>query len=136
MTPRTPPKRKAIPVGVKLAAALRMLGFAETEIEWHHSPPLGQRPYDEHDYDPPQLDPDHIEIMPKDAHRKRTAEIDVPAIAKSTRITTAHERFKATLLAKATGDDPPRVVKRHVIRSRGFDKRHRPMRSRKFEART
>jgi hypothetical protein len=43
--PRVSDVRKAIPLGVKLAVALRQLGFAKGErVDFDHDPALGLRP--------------------------------------------------------------------------------------------
>jgi hypothetical protein len=60
-------------------------------------------------------------------HDKKTAEIDLPQIAKQRRLVRA-ARIRA-------GEEPPRF--KHKLRSRGFDKQHRPLRSRNtFQRRT
>lgn len=101
-------ERDKIPVGTKLAACLILLGFDLDEpIEWHHSPPIAQRAWDGRAYDPPANDPYYIVPMGKAAHRKRTAEIDIPAIAKTKRITKAQEEFRTRMLAKSTGEPAP-----------------------------
>lgn len=96
-------------------------------------------------------------LMPKfiAAHRKKTAEIDVPQIRKADRI----RKKRTPQIAKIDGheiefvidDDNPGVARRpdperdpelfvkprrRKINSRGFQKGHRPIRSRGFERRT
>lgn len=67
------------------------------------------------------------------AHRKKTAEIDVPSIAKTKRLATA--RAALTMLLE-TGEKPPLPKRRsRKIASRPFPKGHRPIRSRGFETR-
>lgn len=70
-----PPKRKNIPMGVKLEAALLLLGFKPgEEVEWDHFPALALRPVNEAgtDYDPPQLDPRHLRPLRPAAHLAKT----------------------------------------------------------------
>jgi hypothetical protein len=120
-----------MPVTVQRDAALIALGFDPATVEWHHSPPLGLRPYDEATgkYTPDANDPRYIVPMGKAPHRERTAKIDVPAIAKTKQLTKNHAAFVATMLAKAGVDDAPRDVRRSRIPTRPFQKGHRPMRS-------
>lgn len=53
-------------------------------------------------------------------HRKKTAKVDVPAIAKNKRIRKKAERFDERMYAKVTG--VPYEKPRSRIKSRGFDK--------------
>jgi hypothetical protein len=112
---------------VKLHAALIALGLDPDNVDWHHSPALGLRRWDEAtgDYDPPANDPRRIVPMARTTHHERTAAVDIPAVAKAKRVTAAHDAFRARILAKSIGDDPPRDVKRHRIPSRPFQKRNR-----------
>jgi hypothetical protein len=75
--PRVSDVRKAITLGVKLAVALRQLGFAKGErVDFDHDPALALRPWDDEkqDFIPPQLDPDFIVIAPRPlTTRRRTA---------------------------------------------------------------
>lgn len=60
----------------------------------------------------------------KAEHRLKTSLVDIPAIAKSKRITKAEEEFRARMLAKIRGDVAkikPGKVKAKIA-SRGFDK--------------
>jgi hypothetical protein len=69
------PKRKAIPMGVKLQACLRMMGYdSEDEIEWDHIPALARRAVNEDgtDWVPAQLDPEYIRPMRKADHARKT----------------------------------------------------------------
>lgn len=100
-------KRLRIPLWVKLDAALLMLGLDPEQVDWHHEPPLKLRPWTGTDYDPPQLDPRHIVPLPKAEHRARTATVDLPAVARTTRLLKARMEFRAMLLAKATGEPRP-----------------------------
>jgi hypothetical protein len=62
-------------LSVKLAVALRMLGFRpEDRVQFDHDPALALRPWDEEkqDFIPPQLDPEYIVIRTEPAHDKKT----------------------------------------------------------------
>jgi len=67
--------RKNIPLSIKLAVALRMLGFVKGQrVNFDHHPALGLRDWDEEkrDFIPPQLDPEFIVIRTKPVHDKKT----------------------------------------------------------------
>ena len=49
--------------------------------------------------------PTNLVARPIIEHRIKTAKVDVPTIAKSNRISAAHEDFKRRVLAKVTGDE-------------------------------
>ena len=129
---------KNIPLSIKLAVALRMLGFAKGQrVDFDHDPALGLRDWDEEkrDFIPPQLDPDFIVIRTKPVHDKKTNGngatsygSDKHAIAKIDRVCEAVEAFRRRLLAKADPDidAPPR--QRSKIPSRRFSRQHRPLR--------
>ena len=117
--------RKAIPLSVKLAVALRLLGF-EGPVEFDHDPALALRDWDEAagDFTPPQLDPNYIVIRTRDDHRAKTGGrkgekrstsygSDAHAIAKLDRLTADHQEFCRRLLAKDAGEavPPPRKSK-------------------------
>ena len=132
--------RKDITLRVKLAVALRMLGFAKGQrIDFDHDPALGLRDWDEaaQDFIPPQLDPELITIRSKPAHDVKTNGngatsygSDKHAIAKIDRVSEAVEAFRKRMLAKVDPDvdAPPR--ERSRIPSRGFSREHRPFRNR------
>jgi hypothetical protein len=132
--------RKDIPLRVKLAVALRMLGFAKGQrVDFDHDPALGLRDWDEEkrDFIPPQLDADFIVIRTKPDHDKKTNGngatsygSDKHAIAKIDRVSEAEEAFRRRLLAKEDPDIdvPPRPRSR--IPNRGFSRFFRPLRSR------
>lgn len=136
-----PPPRRAIPVSIKLAVALRALGLRETEINWSHEPALGLRAFDDRDYDPPQHDPEYIFIRTKPKHDEitfkdnGTGRSDLGAIAHVKRVARNEAEHRAEMTAKLTGQDAPvlRRVKRNIP-SRGFSKQQRPLRGRKFNA--
>lgn len=136
--PRTSDVRKAIPLSVKLAAALRMLREAgvldDGPVQYDHTPALGLRDWDDAagDFIPRQHDPAYIVIRNKPAHRTKTSGrkgeqrstsygSDQHAIAKLDRLTPQHEDFRRRLLAKATGESVPEPRK-CKIPSRPFPK--------------
>ena len=124
-------KRPHMPVSVQRDAALIALGLEPGNVDWHHEPALALRPYRDEGgkrlYTPDANDPRHIIPMARDGHHARYGH-DRRAIDKTRRNGEAEELFRRKLLAKAGLDDKLRNVKRHRIPSRGFDKRHRPMR--------
>jgi hypothetical protein len=94
--------RRAIPLSVKLKAALHALGLEPDSVEWHHEPALSLRPIVGDDTDPPANDPRHIIPMAKAEHRERTAKLDAKVIAKVRRISRAEAEFRERVLAKMT----------------------------------
>jgi hypothetical protein len=67
------------------------------------------------------------------AHRKKTADKDVPELRKADRLAKARAALDVVL---ATGEKPPRPTNKRRIPSRPFQKGHRPLRSRSsFERR-
>lgn len=66
-------------------------------FDWHHNVPKAHDGPDTHW---------NIAPMEKAPHRKRTAEIDVPTIAKSKRIVKAHDAHQKIMAAKVTGIEP------------------------------
>lgn len=94
--------RRHISLEQKLAAAIRELFQIPHEhaklmtadqmlslVEWHHIEYHATEGSDEHW----NLDPMTIK-----GHKARTAKIDLPQIAKTKRITKAHEEFRRTIL--------------------------------------
>jgi hypothetical protein len=138
--PRVSDVRKDIPLRVKLAVALRMLGFAKGQrVDFDHDPALGLRDWDEENQDfiPPQLDADFIVIRTKPDHNKKTNGngatsygSDKHGIAKIDRVSEAVEAFRRRLLAKSDPDIDLPTRPRSRIPSRGFSRQHRPLRSR------
>lgn len=55
-----------------------------------------------------------------DAHRKKTAKVDRPQMAKADRVSDAHTEFRRKILARPCGQ---KREKRGTIPSRGFQKR-------------
>ena len=72
------PKRKKIPLGVKLEACLKIMRshllLDEGFVEWDHHPALELRPINEagDDYEPPQLDPRYIQPLVGADHALKT----------------------------------------------------------------
>jgi hypothetical protein len=64
-------------------------------------------------------EPWNLEPRPIMEHRKKTAKLDVPAIAKTKRVCATHEEFKRKVLAKPCGhkrEKSPRWPKRSFRR--------------------
>ena len=72
------PKRKKIPLGVKLEACLKIMRshllLDEGFVEWDHHPALELRPLNAagDDYEPPQLDPNYIQPLVRADHALKT----------------------------------------------------------------
>lgn len=146
--PRVSDVRKDPPLSVKLAVALRMLGFTkEDQVQYDHDPALGLREWDEEkrDFIPPQNDPDWIVIRTKPSHRTKTTGrkgeravtsygSDQHAIAKIDRLQKEQAAFRSRLLAKDAGESSP-GKSRQSIPSRGFAKGHRPIPGKPFRSR-
>jgi hypothetical protein len=121
-------RRKHRPVSVERDACLELLGLLGKKIEWHHMPPLSQRPQDPHTglYTPDENDPRHIVPMEVEAHRlqtvgdRRPLSGDISVAAKIKRVTKDQEEFRRKVLAKEPGQ--VRALKR-TIQSRPFPKR-------------
>jgi hypothetical protein len=152
--------RKAIPVKVKLAAALINSITAGTPssieaainiayaMEFDHRPPLCERPYDTEagDFIPAQNDPRYIDALDKDYHQERTtgrrpgAEktvttrgSDVGERARTKRIKARLETHTAALNAKAgllVIPAPAKKRPKRKIPSRPFSKGKRKWNSR------
>ena len=124
------PKRPYMPLAVKLAACLHLLGIDPDNVEFDHDPSLGMRPRDPEtgDWIPPANDPRHIVPRSADGHKLKTfgdhvpLSGDVSKIAKLDRIEKEQAAFRARLLAKETGEP---VVKRKAWPKRPFPKRPR-----------
>ena len=136
------PRRKSIPLGVKLAVALRALGVKASEIDYSHEPALGLRAINDDgtDYKPAQLDPEFIFIRARAAHDEitfkdnGTGRGDLTAIAHVRRTASKHGAHVQRIAAKGTGQKPPPKRGRR-LQSRGFGKGQRPLRSRSFQKR-
>jgi hypothetical protein len=142
--PRVSDVRKDIPLSVKLAAALRMLGFTKDDhVQYDHDPALGLRDWDEEKWDfvPPQLDPEYIVIRTRAAHRTKTSGrkgearvtsygSDAHAIAKIDRLEKDQAAFRAKLLSKGNGAETPEQSRsKSRMQSRGFNGKSRPFRT-------
>lgn len=135
MTAIAPPRRKPIPDSVKVQVLLRQLGLKGKKVDWSHEPALGLRAIkqDGSDYDPAQLDPEFIYAREAEDHDKLTFKDngsgrgDLAAIAHVKRTAKKHRAHQEAMAAKAEGRTIERPRKA-MIRSRGFDKRHRPLR--------
>lgn len=122
--------------------------------ELDHRPALTDRPYDTEagDFIPPQNDPAHIFLIEAPEHDERTfgrkpgaaktvttRGSDVGERARSRSIRTAEAVHQAAIASKS-GDyrgaaqilagAPKRIKPKRKMQSRGFDKGHRPLRSR------
>jgi len=137
--PRARDVRKELPLSLKLAVALRMLGLKSEEVQFDHDPALGIRPWNDEkqDFVPPQHDPEWIVIRRKPEHGNKTNGgaatsygSDKHAIAKIDRVSEAEEAFRRRLLAKSDPDIDAPERPRSRIPSRGFSRQHRPLRSR------
>lgn len=88
-------------------------------VEWDHYPVPVALGGDNH--------PTNLVARPILEHRTKTAKIDVPAIAKTARISAAHEDFKRRVLAKVTGEETGEAPKRKALipgsRGTGFRKK-------------
>lgn len=73
-----PPKRKNIPIRIKLEACLILLGFDADEVakrlpDFDHYPALGRRRFDDSNYYPAQLDPRYLRPIKADDHLRKTS---------------------------------------------------------------
>ncbi len=68
------PKRKAIPLSVKVEICLRLLGIDPADVQWDHAPALELRPVNDDgtDFDPPQHSAAHIQPLSRAAHAAKT----------------------------------------------------------------
>lgn len=111
-----PPKgfRKVPGLEVKLRALLLHGPVLDVEgdpivdlalITWDHCPPLMQREYDQsrNDTIPAANDPEFIIPKAIPEHRKKTAEIDIPEIAKTKRLSDEQILFRRRILEKSEG---------------------------------
>ena len=138
-----PPKgfRKYMPLKVKLEALLIHGAVYDADgrqvtdltlIQWDHCPAVMQREYDAltNDTIPPVNDPRFIVPRAVEVHRKKTAEKDIPEIAKTKRLSDEQRAFRGRLLAKGGSDGlarscwperTERAIKRKIP-SRSFPK--------------
>ncbi len=119
-------KRPHMPVTVQRDAALIALGLDPANVDWHHEPALGIRPYDEETgkWAPDANDPRHIVPLAREAHAARYSK-DRHAVDKTRRNGEAHAEFRQKMLAKTGLDDEPKDVKRWRWPSRPFRRQER-----------
>lgn len=140
------PKRKPATKDEKLAAALIIilkLTRAESKemttkqindlVEWDHMPVPFAIARDI-GWTPAQYNhPSNLVPVLKAEHRTKTNKQDIPAIAKTDRISPAHKEFQSRVLATKTGQGeatskPASKLKSGTkIRSRGFEKGQRKL---------
>lgn len=147
-------KRDHISLTVKLAAALLMLRDENGELLIPHEHAklmsadqiISLYQFDHYpirkDDDGPD-EPWNLEPKGIMRHRKKTAEIDVPQMAKADRL-QGNATLHAAAMASKRGDyagaaqilaTAPKPKFKRKIASRGFQQGHRPLRSRGFERR-
>jgi hypothetical protein len=106
---------------------LRSTGTAEeicSVVEWHHS----FRHASGGDTRPQNITPMRIadHKVKTFGSKATTAGSDVHGAAQSKRLQRSHEEFKARMLAKATGAEPPKRKAKAKIANRPFSKQSRP----------
>jgi hypothetical protein len=127
-----------------------------SDLEFDHRPPLLERDYDEEagDFMPPQNDPDYIDAkigadhdfktFGRRAGAERTVHTRGSDVGEAAHIKHRHdsEKLHEARMAMKRGDpeaisrilggvrQKSRLKPKQKIKSRGFDKRHRPMRER------
>ena len=134
------PKRKHIPMAVKLEACLLMMGLDPKKVDWDHHPALGLRPVNDDgtDYDPPQLDPRYIMPRERDEDHKFktfgrkgesrlsiTGDGDVSRIAKAERLEKARRDMLHIERGERVKPERPKSQwpKGRKLQSRGFQRR-------------
>lgn len=132
--------RLRVPLLAQLHAALRQLGFEPHEVELDHDPALGIRPIDPETglTIPHPNDPRFLVWRPKAEHAVKTtgrsgesrlsdqANGDTSKAAKVKRISADQEQFRARLLAKSEGREPPQTSRfKRKIPSRPFPKKEK-----------
>ena len=132
--------RKHIPIGVKLKAALLMLGFSEDEIaggvEWDHQPALALRIVDpvSGELQPHPNDPRYLRPLRTEEHAVKTrgagattAGSDVGVAAKLKRLERDRrggEEFRRRMLTKGPDEpEPPLTKRKRPWPKRAFPKR-------------
>lgn len=106
-------KRPHMPVSVQRDAALIALGLDPANIDWHHEPALGIRPYDAETgkWTPDANDPRHIVPLAREAHAARYTK-DRQAVDKTRRNGESEAEFRQKMLAKIGQEDKPKDVKK------------------------
>ena len=143
---RTSEHRRPIPIGVKLHAALLLLGFTQDEItgglEWDHQPALALRIVDPATGElvPHPNDPRYLRPLRKAEHAVKTrgsgattAGTDVGSAAKVKRIEkdpSGGEEFRRRVLAIKRGDEPPPSKRKRAWPTRPFPNSQRSRSSR------
>lgn len=104
-----------MPLSVKLAACLDMLGLTGKTINWDHDPPLAMRERTEDGgYIPAANDARFIRPLIEDDHDAKTNGTHVPLsgdkskIAKLKRVEDKAEAFRNRILAKEPGREKPK----------------------------
>lgn len=106
-----------MPLAVKLAACLDMLGFLGKEFDWEHTIALELRDRDPVTGDtiPPSNDPRYIRPMLREQHREKTfgtksttAGSDIHAIARVKRLSRKQEEFRQRMLEKLPKEERPK----------------------------
>jgi len=136
----TTASRKAIPVGVKLHAALLLLGFTDDDIAggiaWDHSPALALRFVDPETGKlvPEANDPHFLQPLRTADHRTKTcgrrgearstsAGSDQNRIAKIDRLAPEHEEFRRRMLTKGEREKPVAAKLKRAWPSRPMNRR-------------
>ena len=132
--------RKHISVGVKLHAALLLLGFTDDEIAggiaWDHDPPLALRFVDPETGKlvPDANDPHYLQPLRTAEHRTKTsgrrgerrstsAGSDQNRIAKVDRLAPEHEEFRRRMLTKGEREAPAAAKPKRAWPSRPMNRR-------------
>lgn len=91
-----------------------------SRFDWHHYPiAKAHGGVDAHH---------NLTPIPRADHKRITAKIDIPRIAKGKRITAGLTMHAARMEAKTTGELVPAPRRARKIPSRPFPKQHRPLR--------
>jgi hypothetical protein len=128
--------RAHIPLQTKLAATLLALGhIPHDDARLMSAGMICSLYHFDHDPIPKAEDgPDEPwNLTPRliTQHREKTAKVDVPGIAKRKRVAAKQEQHSERMQAKLTGEAPSeRRPRSRKLQSRGFQKIHKPLRSR------
>lgn len=106
---------KLVPIIPREIAANLSAGEIISMVDWNHIVPHAIGGSDH---------PSNLEPMLRPEHRRRTAKIDVPQIAKTKRIARKHEAHGNTILAKISLED--RVAKDDTKPKRKWQQRPMP----------
>lgn len=125
-------KRKHRPISVERDACLNALGLLGKNINYDHRPPLSHRPYDAATglYTPDENDPKYLFPVLAEENKRladgdpaKPLSGDTSIAAKLKRISKDQDQFRARLLAKDTGDDPPPQKRKRLWPRRRFYRR-------------